>query len=178
MQNPTDSSSRTALPEWRAVAEHAAATGHLPLRERFAADHHRAEKLTFEACGLVVDHSKQRLTEATLPLLVRLAEACGLRPRIDGMFAGERINVTENRAVLHVALRAPRTESITLDGANVVPGVHAVLDRMAAFCNRVRKGEWLGHTGKRIRAIVNIGIGGSDLGPVMAYTAMRHYSDR
>jgi glucose-6-phosphate isomerase len=178
MSNPTGPASRAALPEWRAVAEHAIATGHLPLRERFAADHHRAEKLTFEACGLVVDHSKQRLTEATLPLLTRLAEACGLRERIDGMFAGKRINATENRAVLHVALRAPRAQSILLDGENVVPGVHAVLDRMAAFCNRVRSAEWLGHTGKRIRAIVNIGIGGSDLGPVMAYTALKHYADR
>jgi glucose-6-phosphate isomerase len=178
MNNPTSPPSRAALPEWQAVAEHAATTGHLPLRERFAADHHRAEKLTFEACGLIVDHSKQRLTEGTLPLLVRLADACGLRERITAMFAGERINTTENRAVLHVALRAPRGASIQLDGADVVPGVHEVLDRMAAFCDRVRKCEWLGHTGKRIRNVVNIGIGGSDLGPVMALTALRHYADR
>ncbi|NCX98213.1 MAG: glucose-6-phosphate isomerase, partial [Planctomycetia bacterium] len=170
--------SRASLPEWRAVAEHAAATGHLPLRERFAADHHRAERLSFEACGLFVDHSKQRLSDGTLPLLTQLARACGLRERIDAMFAGRRINATENRAVLHVALRAPRTERILLDGEDVVPGVHDVLDRMAAFCDRVRQGEWLGHTGRRIRHVVNIGIGGSDLGPVMAYTALRHYADR
>jgi glucose-6-phosphate isomerase len=178
MNTPTGPASRAALPEWHAVAEHATATGRLPLRERFAADHHRAEKFTFEACGLVVDHSKQRLTEATVPLLARLADACGLRSRIDAMFAGERINATENRAVLHVALRAPRGASILLDGEDVVPGVNAVLDRMAAFCDRVRKGEWLGHTGRRIKTIVNIGIGGSDLGPVMAYTALKHYADR
>ena len=170
--------SRASLPEWRAVAEHARTTGHFPLRELFAADHHRAERLSFEACGLLADHSKQRLADGTLPLLVRLAEACGLRERIDAMFSGARINATENRAVLHVALRAPRATSIVLDGVDVVPGVHEVLDRMAAFCERVRRGEWVGHTGKRIRTVVNIGIGGSDLGPVMAYTALRHYSDR
>ncbi len=169
---------RTSLPEWHAVVDHAQAIGKLSLRELFAADKARAERFSFEACGLFIDHSKQRLTEGTLPLLVRLAGACGLRDRIDAMFAGERINTTEHRAVLHVALRAPRTESILLDGEDVVPGVHAVLDRMAAFCERVRSGAWLGHTGKRIRNVVNIGIGGSDLGPVMAYTALRHYADR
>jgi glucose-6-phosphate isomerase len=170
--------SRLQLPEWRAVADHARDTGHLPLREHFAADHRRAERFSFEACGLFVDHSKQRLSDGTLPLLVGLARACGLRERIDAMFSGARINATENRAVLHVALRAPRTERILLQGEDVVPGVHEVLDRMAAFCDRVRKGEWVGHTGKRIRNVVNIGIGGSDLGPVMAYTALRHYADR
>jgi glucose-6-phosphate isomerase len=173
-----DPSSRAALPAWQAVADHAAATSHLTLRDLFAADHHRAPRMTFEACGLVIDHSKQRLTEGTLPLLDRLAEACGLRDRMDAMFSGERINATENRAVLHVALRAPRDRKIVVDGADVVPGVHGVLDRMAAFCNRVRSGGWLGHTGQRIRAVVNIGIGGSDLGPVMASTALRHYADR
>ncbi|MFM1903341.1 MAG: hypothetical protein RLZZ440_1241 [Planctomycetota bacterium] len=172
------SSSRTSLHEWQAVADHARAIGHLTLRDLFAADPFRAERMSFEACGLFVDHSKQRLTEGTLPQLVRLAEACGLRERIDAMFAGKRINATEHRAVLHVALRAPRSEQILLDGEDVVPGVHEVLDRMAAFCDRVRAGQWLGHTGRRIRAVVNIGIGGSDLGPVMAYTALRHYSDR
>jgi glucose-6-phosphate isomerase len=169
---------RSAMHEWQAVADHAAATAHLPLRELFAADHARAERFSFEACGLFVDHSKQRVTEGTLPLLLRLAEACGLRERIEAMFAGDRINTTEHRAVLHVALRAPRSERILLEGVDVVPAVHEVLDRMAAFCDRVRAGQWLGHTGKRIRAIVNIGIGGSDLGPVMAYTALRHYTDR
>lgn len=169
---------RTTLPEWEAVADHAAATAALHLRDLFAADHHRAARMSFEACGLFIDHSKQRITDGTLPLLVRLAHACGLRERIDAMFAGERINATENRAVLHVALRAPRSQTILVGGENVVPGVHDVLDRMAAFCDRVRSGAWLGHTGKRIRAVVNIGIGGSDLGPVMAYTALRHYADR
>ncbi|MEX0687823.1 MAG: glucose-6-phosphate isomerase [Pirellulales bacterium] len=176
--SPAVASSRTHLPEWRAVADHARLSGQLSLEELFAADHHRAERLSFEACGLFVDHSKQRLSDGTLPLLVQLARACGLRERIDLMFAGARINATENRAVLHVALRAPRTESLELDGQDVVPGVHEVLDRMAAFCDRVRSAEWLGHTGKRIRVVVNIGIGGSDLGPVMAYTALRHYADR
>ena len=178
MSSDQSSPSRATLPEWRAVADHARLSGQLPLRELFAADHHRAERLSFEACGLFVDHSKQRLSDGTLPLLTQLARACGLRERIDLMFAGARINATEKRAVLHVALRAPRAESLELDGQDVVPGVHDVLDRMTAFCDRVRTGEWLGHTGKRIRAVVNIGIGGSDLGPVMAYTALRHYADR
>ncbi len=172
------SSPRTSLHEWQALNDHAHATRQLTLRDLFAADHVRAERLSFEACGLFVDHSKQRITEGTLPMLVRLAEACGLRERIDAMFAGDRINTTEHRSVLHVALRAPRSERILVDGVDVVPGVHEVLDRMASFCDRVRGGQWLGHTGRRIRAIVNIGIGGSDLGPVMAYTALRHYADR
>jgi glucose-6-phosphate isomerase len=178
MPHPPAPPSAASLHEWRAVADHAAATSHLSLRDLFAADHVRAERLSFEACGLFVDHSKQRITEGTLPLLIRLAEACGLRQRIDAMFSGKRINTTENRAVLHVALRAPRSEQILLDSEDVVPGVHEVLDRMTAFCTRVRTGEWRGHTGRPIRAVVNIGIGGSDLGPVMAYTALRHYSDR
>src|SRR5215475_15178846 len=131
-----------------------------------------------EAAGIYLDYSKQRVTDETLALLLRLAEESGLRQRIDAMFRGEKINVTEKRAVLHVALRAPRTESIVVDGENVVPQVHAVLDKMAAFSLRVRSGAWKGHTGKRIRNVINIGIGGSDLGPVMAYEALRHYSER
>ncbi|MCS5617924.1 MAG: glucose-6-phosphate isomerase, partial [Pirellulales bacterium] len=134
------SPSRTTLHEWQAVADHARATGRLTLRELFAAEPIRAERFSFEACGLFVDHSKQRLTEGTLPLLIRLAEACGLRERIEAMFTGERINTTEGRAVLHVALRAPRGETILVDGKDVVPEVHEVLDRMAAFCRRVRSG--------------------------------------
>jgi glucose-6-phosphate isomerase len=178
MSSEPSHASRAVLPEWRSVAEHARAAGQLTLRELFASDPTRAERLSFEACGLFVDHSKQRLTEGTLPLLVRLARASCLRERIEAMFNGARINTTENRAVLHVALRAPRGATIMLDGENVVPGVHEVLGRMAAFCDRVRRGEWLGHTGKRIRNVVNIGIGGSDLGPVMTWTALRHYADR
>src|SRR5215475_14590874 len=131
-----------------------------------------------EAAGIYLDYSKQRVTDETLALLLRLAEESGLRQRIDAMFRGEKINVTEKRAVLHVALRAPRTESIVVDGENVVPQVHAVLDKMAEFALRVRSGAWKGHTGKRIRNVINIGIGGSDLGPVMAYEALRHYSER
>ncbi len=177
-QTVVDSVSRASLHEWQAVARHAAATSHLTLRELFAADHDRASRMSFEACDLFIDHSKQRLTNDTLPLLGRLAQACGLRERIDAMFAGQRINTTENRAVLHVALRAPRGQPMAFDGADVVPGVQEVLDQMGVFCDRVRSGAWLGHTGKRIRAVVNIGIGGSDLGPVMAYTALRHYADR
>ena len=148
------------------------------LRELFARDPGRGERLTVEAAGVYLDYSKNRITDETVPLLVRLAEDCGLRARIDAMFRGEKINVSEKRAVLHVALRAPRGTSILVDGKNVVPDVHAVLDRMADFANRVRDGAWKGHTGKRIRNVVNIGIGGSDLGPVMAYEALRHYSDR
>jgi glucose-6-phosphate isomerase len=178
MSSEPSHASRAVLPEWRSIAEHARATGQLTLRELFASDPLRAERLSFEACGLFVDHSKQWLTEGTLPLLVQLARASCLRERIEAMFTGARINTTENRAVLHVALRAPRGATIMLDGENVVPGVHEVLDRMAAFCDRVRRGEWLGHTGRRIRNVVNIGIGGSDLGPVMTFTALRHYADR
>ena len=150
----------------------------LHLRKLFADDPKRGERFTAEAVGLYLDYSKNRITDETLELLFQLAEECGLRARIDAMFRGEKINVTENRAVLHVALRAPKGASIVVDGENVVPQVHAVLDKMADFSNRVRSGAWKGHTGKRIRNVINIGIGGSDLGPVMAYEALKHYSDR
>jgi glucose-6-phosphate isomerase len=150
----------------------------LHLRELFAADPKRGERMTAEALGLYLDYSKNRLTEETLKLLLQLADESGLRERIDAMFCGEKINITENRAVLHVALRAPGGASIVVDGENVVPEVHAVLDKMAAFSNRVRGGDWKGHTGKRIRNVINIGIGGSDLGPVMAHEALKHYSER
>ena len=148
------------------------------LRELFANDPDRATKFQLEAAGLFFDYSKNLITEKTIADLILLANAAGLRERIDAMFRGDKINITENRAVLHTALRARRTASIMLDGVDVVPEVHAVLDRMSAFANRIRSGEWKGHTGKRIKSIVNVGIGGSDLGPVMAYEALRHYSDR
>ena len=167
---------RAALAEWQAVAEQARAVGPLHLRDLFAADPGRAAEFSLEACGLFADFSKQRITTASRAALVDLARVCGLRERVAVMFSGERINVTENRAVLHVALRAPRGTSIMLDGHDVVPDVHAVLDRMAAFCRRVRDGDWTGHTGRRIRTVVNIGIGGSDLGPVMTCEALRHYA--
>ncbi len=163
---------------WKALTAHHETIGHLHLRRLFADDPTRGERMTAEAVGLYVDYSKNRITDETLGLLLQLAEESGLRARIDAMFRGERINVTEGRAVLHVALRAPRGTSIVLDGENVVDQVHAVLDRMTEFANRVRSGAWTGHTGKRIRTVVNIGIGGSDLGPVMAYEALKHYSDR
>ena len=148
------------------------------MRELFANDSKRGERMTAEAVGLYLDYSKNRITDETLKLLLRLAEECDLRARIDAMFRGEKINITENRAVLHVALRAPKGTSILVDNDNVVPQVHAVLDRMADFSNRVRSGAWKGHTGKRIRNVINIGIGGSDLGPVMAYEALKYYCDR
>ena len=148
------------------------------LRDLFADDPKRGERMTAEAAGIYLDYSKNRITDETLKLLFQLAEESGLRARIDAMFRGEKINITENRAVLHVALRAPRGASIVVDGENVVPQVHAVLDKMAEFSDRVRSGAWKGHTGKRIRNVVNIGIGGSDLGPVMAYEALKHYSER
>jgi len=170
--------SPTLLPAWTALSKHNTEIEKVHLRELFATDTTRGERFTAEAAGLFLDYSKNRVTETSLKLLLQLAEECDLRGRIEAMFRGERINITENRAVLHVALRAPKNETITLDGKNVVPEVHAVLDKMTAFSNRVRRGEWLGHTGKRIRNIVNIGIGGSDLGPVMAYEALKHYSDR
>ena len=163
---------------WQALEAHHAKIRGVHLRELFAADPRRGERLALEAAGLYLDYSKNRITDETLALLVALARECGLRERIDAMFAGERINVTENRAVLHVALRAPRGAILSVDGENVVPQVHAVLDRMADFSSRVRDGRWKGHGGKRIRNVVNIGIGGSDLGPVMAYEALRHYSRR
>jgi glucose-6-phosphate isomerase len=168
----------TARPAWKALAAHYQRVRNLHLRELFAGDPERGERLTAEAAGLFLDYSKNRVTDETLALLVRLAEESGLRARIDAMFRGERINVTENRAALHVALRAPRGTSIVVDGEDVLPKVHAVLDKMADFASRVRSGAWKGHTGKRIRNIINVGIGGSDLGPVMAYEALRHYSDR
>jgi glucose-6-phosphate isomerase len=168
----------TARPAWKALEAHFRQVRGLHLRELFAADPKRGERLAAKAAGVYLDYSKNRVTDETLALLVRLAEECGLRKRIDAMFRGERINITEGRAALHVALRAPRGASIAVDGANVVPKVHAVLDRMAAFADRVRSGAWTGHTGRRIGAVVNIGIGGSDLGPAMAYRALRHYSDR
>ena len=163
---------------WAALAAHHREIGPRHLRELFAADAGRGERLTLDAAGIYLDYSKNRLTDETLRLLRALAEESGLRQRIDAMFRGERINATENRAVLHVALRTPRGASIVVDGENVVLAVHEVLDRMAAFAARVRSGAWTGHTGQRIRNIVNIGIGGSDLGPVMAVEALRHYSAR
>src|SRR5213595_771225 len=163
---------------WKALCEHPAKIRHVHLRQLFAEDPRRGERLTAEGVGLYLDYSKHRVIDETLRLLVRLAEEVGLRERIDAMFRGEKINVTENRAVLHVALRAPRGQSIVVDGEDVVPEVHAVLDRLADFATRVRDGRWTGHTGKRIRNVVNIGIGGSDLGPVMAYDALRHYTAR
>ncbi len=165
-------------PAWKALEAHHAEIAGTHLRDLFASDPGRGERLTAEAAGIFLDYSKHRITDETIRLLVALAEECGLRERIEAMFSGERINVTENRAVLHVALRAPRDEVIELDGVDVVPQVHAVLDRMAAFSDRVRSGEWRGFTGKRIRNVVNVGIGGSDLGPVMAYEALRFYADR
>jgi glucose-6-phosphate isomerase len=163
---------------WKALQGHYKQMKALHLRELFAEDPARGEKFTAEAAGLFLDYSKNRITEETMLLLTRLAEDAGLKQRIDAMFSGEKINITEKRAVLHVALRAPKGATILVDGQNVVPGVHEVLDKMASFAHRVRSGEWKGHTGKRIKNVVNIGIGGSDLGPVMAYEALRHYSDR
>jgi glucose-6-phosphate isomerase len=168
----------SATAAWKALAQHQRGIRDLQLRELFAKDRARAERMTIEAAGVTLDYSKNRVTDETIRLLLALAEQSGLRARIDAMFRGERINVTENRAVLHVALRAPRGTSIVLDGENVVPEVHAVLDKMAEFSERVRSGAWKGHSGKRIRNVINIGIGGSDLGPVMAYEALKHYSER
>ena len=172
------SGSLTERATWKALEAHYRQVRDLHLRTLFAGDPQRGERLVVEGAGLYLDYSKHRVTAETLRLLVALAEDVGLRERIDAMFRGEKINVTERRAVLHVALRAPRGHTVTVDGKNVVPEVHAVLDRMADFAQRVRSGVWTGHTGKRIRNVVNIGIGGSDLGPVMAYEALKHYSDR
>jgi glucose-6-phosphate isomerase len=163
---------------WKDLAAHYQEVRDVHLRKLFADDSKRGERMTAEAAGLFLDYSKNRITDETVKLLLRLADESGLRARIDAMFCGEKINITENRAVLHVALRARRGASIVVDGENVVPQVHAVLDRMADFSNRVRSGTWRGHTGKRIRNVINIGIGGSDLGPVMAYEALKHYSER
>lgn len=168
----------TSRPQWQALTEHYGAIKGMHLRELFAADPQRGQQLTLEAEGLYLDYSKNRITAQTVELLVDLANACQLPDRINAMFAGEKINVTEDRAVLHTALRAPRGASLQVDGVDVIPEVHAVLDKMTNFCTRVRSGKWLGQTGKPIRNIVNIGIGGSDLGPVMAYEALRHFSDR
>ncbi len=178
MTNPTAVPKPSQRPAWQALVAHHARVRGLHLRRLFADDPTRGERFVAEAAGVHLDYSKHRITGETIPLLVRLAEECGLRARIDAMFRGDKINVTEQRAVLHVALRAPRGTRILVDGEDVVPGVHEVLDRMAAFADRVRSGAWTGHTGKRIRTVVNIGIGGSDLGPVMAYEALRHYADR
>ena len=165
-------------PAWKSLELHADTMQGIHLRTLFADDPARGERLTAEGAGLFLDYSKNRVNDKTLGLLIDVAEESGLRARIDAMFRGDRINITENRAVLHVALRAPRDASIIVDGTNVVPDVHAVLDKMADFANRVRSGQWKGHTGKRIKNVINIGIGGSDLGPVMAYEALRHYSER
>jgi glucose-6-phosphate isomerase len=168
----------TQRPAWQALESHYRQIRDTHLRQLFADDPGRGERLTLEAAGLYFDYSKNRITDETLRLLLALAEQAGLRARIDAMFSGEKINITESRAVLHVALRAPLGQSIVVDGQDVVPEVHAVLDKMSSFADRVRGGTWLGHTGKRIRNVVNIGIGGSDLGPVMAYEALKHYSQR
>ena len=168
----------TKQPAWKALTAHYKTVAKVHLRQFFADDPKRGQRMAVEALGLYLDYSKNRITDATLKLLLQLAEESGLRQRIDAMFSGEKINITEKRAVLHVALRAPKDKSILVDGTNVVPEVHAVLDRMADFANRVRGGEWKGQTEKRIRNVINIGIGGSDLGPVMAYEALKHYSER
>jgi glucose-6-phosphate isomerase len=170
--------SLTKRQAWKALQAHFKQVRDSHLRDLFANDPGRGERLTAEAAGIFLDYSKNRITDETLKLLVDLAEESGLRSRIDAMFRGEKINITENRAVLHVALRAPKGTTIRVDGEDVVPQVHTVLDKMTEFSNRVRNGEWKGHTGKRIRNVINIGIGGSDLGPVMAYEALKHHSDR
>src|SRR6201998_392911 len=167
-----------SLPAGKALETHYSAAREIDVRQLFADDPKRCERLALEAVGLYLDYSKNRVTDETLKLLLQLAEECRLRTRINAMFSGEKINITENRAVLHVALRAPKEASIVVDGENVVPQVHAVLDKMAAFADRVRGGDWKGYTSKRIRNVINIGIGGSDLGPVMAYEALKHYSPR
>ena len=165
-------------PAWTLLERHYEALREKHLRQLFAQDPKRGERFSLEAVGVFLDYSKNRITEETLTLLFQLARESGLAERIEAMFRGEKINVTENRAVLHVALRAPRGESIVVDGQNVVPEVHAVLDRMADFSKRVRNGDWKGFTGKRIKNVINVGIGGSDLGPAMAYEALQHDSDR
>ncbi|MGH7649713.1 MAG: glucose-6-phosphate isomerase, partial [Gemmatimonadaceae bacterium] len=168
----------TERPAWAALDAHFRTIRDTNLRTLFASDASRGERLTAEGAGLYLDYSKHRVTDETLRLLLELARQSGLRERIDAMFRGDAINVTERRSVLHVALRAPRDAFIIVGGENVVPAVHDVLDRMGRFADRVRSGEWTGHTGKRIRHVINIGIGGSDLGPVMAYQALRFYSQR
>jgi glucose-6-phosphate isomerase len=170
--------SLTGRPAWKALEAHFEKLRDLHLRKLFADDRERGDRFGIEDVGLYLDYSKNRITSETISLLLQLADECGLRAKIDALFRGEKINITENRAVLHVALRAPKGASIMVDGQDVVPEVHAVLDKMANFSERVRSGAWTGHTGKRIRNVINIGIGGSDLGPVMAYEALKHYSDR
>jgi glucose-6-phosphate isomerase len=165
-------------PTWKALGDHYQKIRNVHLRSLFADDPRRGENLTAEGAGLYLDYSKNRITAETIRLLANLAEECGLRERIEAMFHGQKINLTENRAVLHIALRAPKSEKILFDGVDVVPEVHAVLDKMAAFAERVRSGQWRGYTGEPIRNVINIGIGGSDLGPVMAYEALKHYSKR
>ena len=168
----------TGLRAWKALGHHFETIRQIHLRDLFAKDPKRGERMTAEAAGIFLDYSKNRVTDTTLELLVQLAEEAGLRARMEAMFKGEKINLTENRAVLHTALRAPKSSVILVDGENVVPKVHAVLDKMAGLANRVRNGDWKGHTGRPIRNVINIGIGGSDLGPVMAYEALKHYSNR
>src|SRR6266481_3174447 len=170
--------SLTGRPAWKALEAHFDKVRDLHLRKLFADDRERGERFGIEDVGLYLDYSKNRITSETVSLLLQLADECGLRAKIDALFRGEKINITENRAVLHRALRAPRDQHMVVDGQDVVPEVHAVLDKMANFSERVRSGAWTGHTGKRIRNVINIGIGGSDLGPVMAYEALKHYSDR
>ncbi len=168
----------TSLPAWKALEQHSKAMSGVHMRELFAQDPERAKRFSLEAEGLFLDFSKNRITDETMQLLLELARQSGLQSKIEAMFSGEKINLTEGRSVLHVALRAPKTEKILSDGVDVVPEVHAVLDKMSAFADRVRSGEWKGFTGKRVRNVINIGIGGSDLGPVMAYEALKHYSAR
>jgi glucose-6-phosphate isomerase len=175
---PAKPPSLSERPQWQALREHRGQIERRHLRDLFATDPSRGTRLVAEGAGLYLDYSKNRVTDETLRLLRMLAEACALRERIDSMFCGDKINVTERRAVLHIALRAPPSERILVDGVNVVPDVHAVLNRMRALADRVRSGEWTGYSGMRIRNVINIGIGGSDLGPVMAYEALRHYSQR
>ena len=174
----TDKTPLADRPAWKALKEHHDKIRNLHLRGLFEADPGRGERMTAEAAGIYLDFAKNRITDETLELLLNLARECGLKDRIDAMFRGEKINITEKRAVLHTALRAPVDAEIMVDGENVVPHVHGVLDRMARFCDRVRNGNWTGHTGKPIRNVINVGIGGSDLGPVMAYEALVHYSRR
>ena len=178
LHSTVQTQSLTARPAWKALEAHYQSIQHLHLRQLFADDPKRGERYTAEAAGIYFDYSKNRIIDQTIRLLVQLAEDCGLRKHIDAMFSGEKINTTEKRAVLHTALRAAEGRKIFVEGIDVVPEVHAVLDRMADFANQVRSGSWRGYTGKRVRNVVNIGIGGSDLGPVMAYEALRHYSDR
>jgi glucose-6-phosphate isomerase len=178
MSTATATTPLTQLSAWKALEAHFQTIRSKHLHDLFAADPNRGTRLTAEAEGIYLDYSKHRITDETIKLLLKLAEESGLKAHIEAMFRGDKINITENRAVLHVALRAPKGASIIVDGKNVVPEVHEVLDRMSAFSDRIRSGEWKGHTGKRIKNVINIGIGGSDLGPVMAYEALRHYSQR